>query len=240
MISDMTIDDAAMRAALVQVIEKQIPFAVSRGTNDAAAQVVKALSAHANEVFDRPTPFAVNAWTYRPGNKADPTATVMRKPSAASRDFLAVQILGGARGATGQEGALRMRAPVASPWVAAIPADGAALDQYGNWSSGERSRVFAQLRLFRDSAQWETETSRAKRIKRQGAEYFVGSRNLPPGIYRRGGPRNRDAIPVLMFVDKVPQYQPRFRFEDVGRETFDKFAPDMIARALREALASAR
>ena len=66
----LTSNMADVMARLEAVSTSQLPFAMSRALNDTAEDVRKAEIAKMQSVFDRPTPYTLNAFQIRPSNKA--------------------------------------------------------------------------------------------------------------------------------------------------------------------------
>jgi hypothetical protein len=222
-------------------LAKQLPYAASRAVNDTAKDVLAMVPGLMDSVFDRPTPYAKGAFTAYYGDKNDPVATVMRKPDALDRRFLEVEASGGARKRKGFETQLETNTTfafnggVSAVLQSAIIADGAKLDQYGNWSSGERAQVMADVRAGIDPLSYSTPASR-KKAKRK-AVYFVPKSGLYPGVYKRQG---GVLSIILAFSSHAPTYAPRFPFQEKAAETAKaRFAGHFAAR-FAQAVASAR
>ena len=202
----VTIDTAAFRRAAGD-LARQIPFAMAMALNDTARDVVDGLKQEEDRVFDRPTPYAKNAFMTVRATKADPVATVKLRPSAGSRHFMKVEASGGPRPQTGIERLLSRHVQSSKDIRSVIPADGARLDRYGNWSAGQRNQVLSQVRAQSDSKMNETARSRKRGARKGRARYFVPRRGLTPGVYRRVNKNN--VVPVVIFSSKVPKYRKR-------------------------------
>lgn len=153
------------------VASRQLPFALSRALNDTAEDVRKAEIAKMKAVFDRPTPFTLNAFQIKPSTKASLSAVVEEKQNHRKRDYLRRQADGGARGMKGFERAITTRGRAAygtTAIVALIPGSGAEMDQYGNQNRGQIVAVMAALRAMRDAADNTSRISASqKRIERE-------------------------------------------------------------------------
>ncbi len=232
-------ETAKFAAALSAVASKQLPYAISRALNDTAQDVLADNKRLMTSVFDRPTPFTLNAFYAKPATQQSLSTTVQRKDQVVGKHYLETEASGGARGQTGIDKLLSMRIAYAGHLWGVVPGDGARLDAYGNWSSAERNQVLAVLKAMRDGAANETTRSR-KRAGSARARYFVSPPSFKtPGIWKRI-PGQRQPSLILLFVGEAPGYQARFPFhanaERVAREAF----PKRFAQRFNAALASAR
>lgn len=235
------INDADVVAArFIATLNKQIAFAASRALNKTAVDVIKAERQTMAEVFDRPTPWTLNAFRYEPATKDTLTAVVERRLDAKRRDYLATEAKGGQRGQTALEGLLANRITYGGILAAIVPGDGAKLNQYGNWDAGERNTVVSVLKAMRDGAANETARSR-KRAGAKRARYFVPKVGTikTPGIWRRT-PGKRAPDLIALFLPAPPAYQPRFPFLEVGTRTAVDVMPGHFEREMAAALATAR
>lgn len=92
---DITADFAELERALTDIPRKQLPFAMARAINDAAADVKLAEERQLERMLDRPTPFTKRGIYVRRANKAGLTAEVGVKP--VQRRYLDLQARGGVR-----------------------------------------------------------------------------------------------------------------------------------------------
>ena len=232
----MTNNIDAVMARVDAMAVRQLPFALARGLNDTAADVRKAEVETMKRVFDRPTPYTLNAFQIKPATRSNPVAVVEQKEQAGRRDYLHREVMGGPRKSTAIETLLRQRLPVAGILTAVLPADNARLDQYGNWSNGQRNEVLSALGAMRDST--SNRTARSLKRKKNPSKFFVPMSGLPPAIYERTG-RGQLKV-ILAFTTAAPVYTPRFPFyqvaEDTARQSFTKH----LAIRFAEALATAR
>ena len=232
-------DTDRMAKALSAVATKQLPWATAAALNDTALAVHQDTRRLMESVFDRPTPFTLGAFKVTKAAPDRLQAAVERKDMVVGRHYLETEEKGGPRRQTGFEKLMGMRIAYAGQLWGVIPADSAKLDQYGNWSSGERNQVLAVLKAMRDGSSNETGRSR-KRAGSKRARYFVPKSGLKtPGVYKRVAGQ-RDAEIVLLFVASAPTYRVRLPFHDnaerVARETFGP----RFAYRFNQALASAR
>lgn len=214
----ITVEDRQLRAAMRGLAEKDIRWAAKWALDDTAADVLLHVQDRMDEVFDRPTRFTKNAFMVRKAHTRDLEAQVVERPSVGKRHYLKVQEFGGRRGQTGLEGLLSARLAYDGHIQAAVPASGAKLDAYGNWSTGERNQALSAVQSQRDQTSNTTARSRGRNRKRAG--FFVpreGSK-LSPGIWRR----NPDGSiqKVLNFTMTPPVYEERLGFFDGAAEVY--------------------
>ncbi|WP_376872354.1 hypothetical protein [Albirhodobacter sp. R86504] len=221
--------------ALEGVSEKRMPWAAANALNDTAKDVLTYMQDRMEVVFDRPTRFTKNAFMVWKANPRNMTAAVQERNSVGPRHFLKVQERGGSRGQTGLEGLLSSRLAYSGVLAAAIPADGAKLDAFGNWSKGERNQVLSALGAQRDTRSNATDASRKREKNR--ASYFVPKHGLTPGVYRRE--TNGALNIVLAFVDHAPVYEKRLGFYDGAGEVFEERLPINLRASLEKELAKA-
>jgi hypothetical protein len=179
----------------------QAPFAMAKALTDTVKGASKAVTAHIEQVFDKPTPFTKRAMAFTPANKSELKATVVVKAQQAS--YLVTEMEGGARGfKTFEE---RFAAGGRSPTLL-LPGAGVGLNQYGNISKAKL------LRILKD----ENTSGSAKR-------FFVGKpkgQDLPKGVYSRVNNNNK-ITPMLIFATDA-QYEKRFKFSEIVNENVNE------------------
>lgn len=243
----------------LNVAERQVPFALAAALTWTARDVKEAEVAEMSSVFDRPTPFTLNALFVRPATKETLQAEVGQKEVAGHRAYLDVQVSGGNRPQKGFERMLRGSGLMRAGEVA-VPALGANLDAYGNMSKGQIVKIVSQLRTF-ITAGFDANASSSKRSrgKRATEAYFVSQgvglatfgghswskgrmlQHLPRGIWvrRSFGAWGTAIKPVLLFVPRTT-YSRRLRFSDVAEATVARVFPGHFDRAFANALRTAR
>jgi len=211
--------DAAAVEERIRSAGRQLPFALAGALTSLAHEVRSAERKHMNEVFDRPTPYTLNAFRVMPARKDSLVAEVSHKDIRSRNRYLEVEEAGGPRPMTGTERLISQR--WAGPMFAMIPTPAAQIDRYGNLRPSQRNRILSVLKVQRDSLSNETERSRKRAKRRVG--YFVprpsrsGEGGLTPGVYER---RGLGIELVLLFLTKGPAvYRPRFRFFEVAQAT---------------------
>ncbi|MCA8351664.1 hypothetical protein [Burkholderia cepacia] len=244
----LRVDSSRLEASFEDHVQRQLPFAISKALNDTAGAAKAALGDEIREVFDRPTPYTQRSLRIRSATKKRLEARVgfideSFKGTPATK-YLMPQVTGGPRSVKRVEALLRARGFLPSDMYV-VPGAAAQLDQYGNFSRGQYSKILSQLQASRDRTQNETDRSR-KRRKRdplRDARYFVGrpgGGRMALGVWARYKFASGYSIrPVLMFV-RAPRYGVRFRFNQVVENTTVRTLPTAFEAALRLAMATRR
>lgn len=236
---------------------RQVEIAQQRAVLGTARDVKTEVVNEMRRVFDRPTPWTLNAFTVRlqdgrirPAAGGEISARVEVKDGYWYRadNYLQTQIEGASnRKQKAFERALQRVRVLPVGWLA-VPGQRAKLDAYGNHSAGEIRQIlswFDAAELVLGSTQNMRDAGRNKRRKGTrrslGWEYFAvqpGARRggLHPGIYRRtfralGG----QIEPIVIFIQSA-SYRKRFDFEGVGRRTVERVFKPRLQRALDDTL----
>lgn len=206
----------ALGRRVSNAIARQLPFATAKALTATAFDVRDEEKKEMLRIFDRPTPFTMNAFQVVPARKSTLVAEVTTKAPVGMGGFhyLRPQIEGGGRPMKRFERAL-LRADIgAGGFAAVIPARTATFDKYGNWSAGERNRVLSALQAQSDA--WMNTTEASKRRKPGRGDIYVGKRGGTVGVFERKGEEDRL---ILVFLRRPPRYTPIFKFEDVAERT---------------------
>ena len=221
-----------------ELVDRHLPQIEVWAVNWTAQDATDALRDRMKVVFDRPTRWTLNAFMVWRATKGARIAEIRRKDGQARRHYLEVQDRGGPRQQTALEKLLESRVVTDRILRTVIPAtagpfEGARLDAYGNWSSGERNQVLSALGAQRDAR--SNSTARSRKRARNRATYFVPKRGLAPGVYRRKG---ADDIPVriLKFSSKAPMYRPELDFEGTVSRIYQEKLGANLKRAFDRAL----
>lgn len=235
---NMHFDPKDFERGLSDVEKRQLPVATMWALNDTAKDVLVHMQGRMGVVFDNPTRFAKNAFMVWRANKSTLTAEVKERPSVGSRHFLKVQERGGARPQTGLERLMKSRLSYDGNITAIVPASGAKLNSYGNWSPGERNKVLSAVQAQGDGRANTTAASRARKKSRIG--YFVPKAGgaLSPGVWKRDG-KNR-VSKILHFTTAMPAYSKRLGFYDGAQEVYDAQFPIRFTDAFQRAMETAR
>lgn len=171
---------------LEKIRADQIPFATAKALTDTAKLVRDKTVATMKGVFDKPTPFTLNAFQIRPATKSNLTAKVEFKYERLG--YMRTQVEGGTRGRKRSESALQKTGIMQSGqhWV---PGKGARLNQYGNISGGQITQLLSVLRSAETSSGYSANmTTRSAKKNRKQRDYFAVTKKrggLVPGIYER-------------------------------------------------------
>lgn len=195
------------------------------------------LSEEASRVFDRPTPYTLGGFYWRPATPDKSVFIVGVKDMGGAKNipaakFLAAQILGGSRRKKRSEVALTALMGNRGYWV---PGPGLSLDAYGNVPGGTIKRILSDLQVAdRSAGSNSNRTARSTKRNRnyRKERFFVpkpGSK-LAPGVWVR---RGREIAPALFFITEA-HYQRRFDFFGRGMAFATTRYPVELAQALRE------
>lgn len=225
--------------------EKQVRFAAAVALTRTAKDVQDGIKAEMRKVFDRPTPWTLNATYLQRATRDALTATVGIKDGSqlagkvTPEQTLRAQAAGGSRGQKRFERGLQALGVLPAGWVA-VPSKSVPKDGHGN-VSGQYLRSLLRA-VAASGASGPQHAGRAvSRAKRQGGVYFVqrvGAKGLNPGIYLReiGA---RSPTPIMLFRPSVG-YVSRLSLESVAqRVVAERFGPNM-SDALAHAYATAR
>lgn len=206
--------DFDIKAAAVGRAARQVPFVTAFALTSAMKDAREGERTTMRSVFDRPTPYTLNALQVRPATKRKLVAELGFKEFGGTPawKYLGPQVEGGRRHKKRFERALEA-AGILKGDEFAVPAKGATLDGYGNMSRGQLVRILSSLGAMTDTTQ--NTTRRPKRSNRKrNLDYFVlRDTRAPNGVYLREG---RRAKPVLLFVKGV-SYTKRFPYYERAR-----------------------
>lgn len=237
--------------------DKQIRFALALGLTRIGQRIKAEAAMEMRSVFDRPTPYTMNALQLAPAKRQDasPRAFVGFKDRAGSfipqgadagavmsgrRHYLRPQVYGGGRPLKKLESRLR-HAGVLGAGQYALPGWGMKLDAYGNMNRGDIVKVLAYMGGFGEvGGDKNTTAARKASLKSAGTEYFVlkaARGKLEPGIYRRSGKGSQARIQQLLrFINHTPQYRPLFDFFGVADRTAARVADEIMRDAMAQAV----
>lgn len=208
---------------------KQLPFAIALALTRTAQHVKVEEVTEMKRVFDRPTPYTLNALAVKPATKKDLVADVRFKDFASlpAKRYLNPNVHGGGRSHKRSEKALIAAGhlPGGRYLVAGRTAP---KDRYGNIPGGTITRILSQVKAQRDPTQ---NTSRRGAGSR-GYFYLPGR-----GVYERTG--KKTMRPVLVET-RSPSYRKRFHFYVLANQVVQKQFDDQFARAFQHAMQTAR
>lgn len=215
---------------LTDAEKKQLPFATVLAMTMTAREVKAEEQAVMRRVFDRPTPYAVNALQVKPATKRSMVASVEFKDGfggTPAKRFLNPEVHGGARSRKGHELAL---GPLLGGASYLVPAPGVALDRFGNVPPAQIRRIMSQLKVMRDDKLNATGSRRSKRNRRASA-FFV----TPGG--RAVMERKGDVVAPVLVAVSAPAYTKRFPFHEVAGQVVARRLDDNFEAAFQRAMA---
>lgn len=243
------LDAREATAALSALAGKQFAFAKSLAVNRVAQHVKRGEQMEMVRVFDRPTPYVLNALQLTPGNKAKPEAKVWFRAFGGmpAERYLGPQVFGGVRIHKRLEKHLH-RAGLLPRGHFLVPARGAELDSYGNVKRSVYAKILAQLQAAHDPHQRESAKSRRRQMRSMGMRYVwlggaSGGRGVSgaasAGVYATKGGGGGVLVPIFRAVSSV-KYRKRFAFFDVANRIAERtYSPELV-RAVDDALESAK
>jgi len=189
--------------------KKQIPFAtvyaMTLTAKDAAWEEIGVMQ----RVFDRPTPYTLNALQVKPATTQKPIASVEFKEGfggTPAKRFLNPEVYGGPRSQRSSEIQI---APLLKGYSYLVPARGAPLDAYGNLPGATYRRILSQLKVSRNADANATASKRSKRARKSQSFFVPKSGNMV--MERRG----KTVKPFLVGV-RSPRYSKRFPFQETA------------------------
>lgn len=236
-------NERALSRQLSALENEQLPFAARKTANRLAVQGIADLKAKEPEVFDRPTPYAQNAWRYKQATgRSDPTAQILAKDfggkGTPAWKFLDPEVFGGERRMKRFELALAGKFGTGF----AVPGRGTTLDRYGNMSRGDVVKMLSALGAFGEQGYMANRTahSKARSGRRQQTYFLAHSKEdgTPLGIYRVVSAGKVE--PVLIFTHRAPNYSKRFPYAATAEQTVERNATTFLSEELGKALATAR
>lgn len=217
---------------LDDVQKKQLPFAFVLAMTKTAQDVKREEITTMKRVFDRPTPYALNALQVKPASKQNLIASVEFKEGGGTpaKRFLNPQVHGGPRS---QKSSEKRLAALYGATSFAMPARGLDLNKYGNVNGSVFVRILSQLKISSDPLQNATGSKRSKGKRKASAFFIPKSGGM---VMERKGSMVR---PVLVFT-KAPNYTKRFPFYETGeRVVAERFGVNFEI-AFQRAMATAR
>ncbi len=247
---------------------KQIPFAVSRAINEVAKKVVEAESKHIASVFKGPTHRTLNAVKVFKGATKDrleaevgiddglgrkTVKSMGKKGTVPPAKYLLPQIEGGPRVPKRFELALQAIGAMPKGMQAVFAQRSNALDQHGNLSGAKIVQIISYFRTTKAEG-YGGKMTKARKEKmakgelkgmKWGVAYFRGGKQagLPDGIWERhypNGMAGKSFIrPILIYIEGS-NYDPRFLFHEVAKQSIDSEWQPAFDKWARIALETAR
>lgn len=230
---DIRSTGALVRAGLSELQKKHLPKAQMEAAKRTGSYVHAALRSEMEEVFDRPTRWALGGLRWRNPTASRPEFRVWLEEFGGkgipAADFLAAEIEGGPRRHKRMEKALQARGLMPRGWFA-VPGRQAPLDAHGNVPGPFIVRMLSDLQAFGEQG-YRANRRGARRGARKTNYFFVPRKgsHLKPGIYWHLP--NRTVGCVFAFVSKAT-YPKRYDFYGVGQRAFNRVALRFMSEAL--------
>lgn len=232
-----------LRAEFGSLLPRQIQFAILKAIDRTVDKTKSRLYSEMHRVFDRPTPYTLNALRSKPPTMSSMQGEVGFKEPWAPRStkYLDPQVEGGPRRRKGFELAMSMFGvrgygkrgikSILGNNEFLVPARGVPLNQYGNVSPGLIQKILSGLQAQQDPL---ANTTTASRKRKKSSEWYFITR---AGIWQRKGSNTT----MLFFrTNKAPTYRKRFLFYDLARQFVDQTYQGEFEAALGDALAKSR
>ena len=191
----------------------QMRFAAAFALTAAMKDVREAEVKKMQSVFDRPTPYTLNALRVTPANKRTLRAELGFKEFGGTPawKYLGPQVKGGSRRPKGFERALQ-RAGILKAGEYAIPTGIMARNAYGSVPGGQFTRILSALGANPDPLSNTRRRPKAASRKRNLDYFVLRGKKAPDGIYLRTG---RVARAVILFVSSV-SYRARYPYYETA------------------------
>jgi hypothetical protein len=246
----ITVDPSNLLARKLSDLElTQVPFAAMQAINGTAFDVRTEWQERMPKVFDRPTVLTLNAILYTKATKQNLRAQVFVRDEAFKGNppskYLQAEVEGGQRRHKAFENRLTS-VGILPAGMYVVPGKGAQLDAFGNISGGQITAILSQLGAHFDPLNNQTDTSRARRRKREAkqgsraGDYFVPSKgsHLPPGVYQRLSTGFGGAVRSVLFFVGRATYRPRYPIYNFAQQVFDRRLAPRFHEELQKAVAS--
>lgn len=234
-------------AKRIRELGRQGPYVAAVSLTKSVKAAQAAIRAEEQQVFDRPTPYALNGTYSKAATKTNLVAELGVKDKSASKGaplerVLGPEIYGGGRAQKGFERLLQRAGVLPAGWIV-VPAAGAKLDGNGNVTRGQLEQILAALEVQRSAGQGRRATRARSTSSRKATDYFALSaarRGLQPGIYLKRQFAHGTAIrPVFIFV-RTAMYHTRLKFDDVSKRAVAITFPTVFSAEAAKAITSAR
>lgn len=229
---------------LSQNLRKQVPYATAQTLNKMAEYVKRATVSEMKQKFDRPTSFTLDSLYIEIATKQKLTARVYVK----DRDLVKSKALSKSIGhqfSGGQRIRKRLefwftRAGYISSNEYLVPASGAILDDYGNMSRGQITKVLSQLQAGSDATSYRSSSARS-RAKRAVTGYFWSrGGKLKRGVWQRFGFAAGSAVKPVLLVSKAPIYKQRIDMDRLAKQVISRDFDAEFKKQFDEAVRTAR
>lgn len=230
---DIRSTGALVRAELNDLQKKHLLKAQLQATERTGRYVYGALRSEMEEVFDRPTRWALQGVQISKATLDRPVFTIWINETPNKGipgvKFLTPQIEGGSRNVKRFERALQTKGLMPAGWFA-VPGRQAPLDAHGNVPASFIVRMLSDLQAFGE--QGHRANRKGERRGARKTNYFFVPRkgsHLKPGVYWHM-PGGLLGV-VFIFVSRV-SYEKRYDFYGTGQRAFNQVALRFMSESL--------
>lgn len=223
---------------LTDIERNQIPYASKVALNATAELIEEAIVAEMKTVFDRPTPYTLDALRIFYATKQKLEARVWIKNeadgAAPATRWLTPEVYGGQREQKRTEALLRARG-ILGEGQYVVPGRDAKLDGYGNLGRGQLQKILSGLGAQGDKLTNSTDSKRS--IGNRKAFFVMRRAGKPIAIGQRTG-KPRDQIRIALAFVSRPGYARTLDFDGIAQRVADQQLPNQFARAMAHAILS--
>lgn len=241
----LDINSVPLAREISDIQRKQIPFALILAQTRLATHRIKpGINQVMSKRLDRPTPTTLRSLFVQAATKSR-GAKVWFKDSwttgIPADTYLQQAVQGGARPHKRFEKSLIAQG-LMKAGQNAVPNRGL-LNQYGNVSRGVMTRILSGLGAAESRRGYQANATGSQRSRRKGnaERYFVGTVGNESGIWERKASAFGEGVkPAFIYTDGAPKYRVIFPFFKIGENIAKAHGQAELARALREAILTAK
>jgi len=201
---------------LQDISAHKVPKVAAMALTATAKEFKKTITDMMPQVFDRPTPWIQRGMYLTWATPNNLSISVGFKD--AQKDVIEPHVYGGGRKLKRSETALQSFGRM-SAGNYTVPGGGVRLNQYGNISSGQYAKILTAARALRGMSDTKFYGRRGGYKLRAGTtDLFIGRPGGKPlGVWERYGAKRQRVRPILIFINKQPQYKKRLPFYETAQ-----------------------
>ena len=227
---------ADIRRWLSEAERKQLPFASALAMTWTAKDIQAEEIVTMKRVFDRPTPYTLNALRVVPARKTTLVAKVEFRDFGAgtpAKRFLNPEVHGGLRSRKAHETQIKSKFNMKGRRFA-MPGRDMPRNAFGNIAGGTFQKILSQLKAQRDPAQNASGSAKSKGKRKKQGFFIPRKGRLSHVVFERKG----DAVKPALVFTKPPRYPKRFPFYEVAGQVLRERLDANFERAFRQAMAT--
>lgn len=235
--------DGGVAFKALDKLERNLERATAIALTATAKAAEDILKDRMRSVFDRPTPFTMSATVVRRARYSSSSRSGSLQSSVVFKDWQAryldtmVEGFSPDRGLKRFELALQAAGVMPRGWVC-VPANGVALDGYGNVGRGQIMKIMSQIgtELLTGYQNRSTDPKRRAANKRRNGTFFAmqpGNRQgLPAGIYQRYKTGFGWASRMVFVFARRASYTKYFDLQKIGEQAMSECFDTELQKAL--------